>query len=110
MFLTTIVVIQSLIRLFGRTIKPKLTRTNQRAVLTIDIYGPSCPSYPSEPQVLRNLLDGVSIAKRLSVGARLTEAVFGRLNQLATELLHGHSLEGLFAESLPFAEINKLLS
>lgn len=49
-------------------------------------------------------------AKRFSVGARLTEAVFGRLNQLATELLRGHSLEGLFAESLPFAEINKLLS
>jgi 2-methylisocitrate lyase-like PEP mutase family enzyme len=49
-------------------------------------------------------------AKRLSVGARLTEAVFGRLNHLATELLHGQSLEGLFAESLPFAEINKLLS
>jgi len=48
--------------------------------------------------------------KRLSVGARLTEAVFGRLNQLATELLHGHSLEGLFAENLTFAEINKLLS
>jgi hypothetical protein len=36
--------------------------------------------------------------------------VSGRLNQLATELLRGHSLEGLFAESLPFAEINKLLS
>jgi 2-methylisocitrate lyase-like PEP mutase family enzyme len=49
-------------------------------------------------------------AKRLSVGARLTEAVFGRLNHLATEFLHGQSLEGLFAESLPFAEINKLLS
>jgi 2-methylisocitrate lyase-like PEP mutase family enzyme len=49
-------------------------------------------------------------AKRLSVGARLTEAVFGRLNQLATELLHGHSLEGLFTENLTFAEINKLLS
>jgi len=49
-------------------------------------------------------------AKRLSVGARLTEAVFGRLNQLARELLRGHSLAGLFAESLTFAEINKLLS
>ena len=49
-------------------------------------------------------------AKRLSVGARLTEAVFGRLNQLATELLHRHSLEGLFAGNLTFAEINKLLS
>jgi 2-methylisocitrate lyase-like PEP mutase family enzyme len=49
-------------------------------------------------------------AKRLSVGARLTEAMFGRLNQLATELLHGHSLAGLFAGSLPFAEINRLLS
>ncbi len=49
-------------------------------------------------------------AKRLSVGARLTEAVFGRLRQLATKLLHDRSLEGLFAESLPFAEINKLLS
>jgi 2-methylisocitrate lyase-like PEP mutase family enzyme len=49
-------------------------------------------------------------AKRLSIGARLTEAVSGRLKQLATELLCDHSLEGLFAESLPFAEINKLLS
>jgi len=49
-------------------------------------------------------------AKRLSVGARLTEAVFGRLSQLATKLLHDRSLEGLFAESLTFAEINKLLS
>ena len=49
-------------------------------------------------------------AKRLSVGARFTEAVFGRLRQLATKLLHRRSLEGLFGESLPFAEINKLLS
>lgn len=49
-------------------------------------------------------------AKRLSVGARLTEAVFGRLHLLATKLIQDHSLEGLFAESLPFAEINKLLS
>lgn len=37
-------------------------------------------------------------AKRLSVGARLTEAVFGRLNQLATELLHGHSSRSLCRE------------
>jgi 2-methylisocitrate lyase-like PEP mutase family enzyme len=49
-------------------------------------------------------------AKRLSVGARLTEAVFGRLNQLATKLLREQSLEGLFSESLTYAEINKLLS
>jgi 2-methylisocitrate lyase-like PEP mutase family enzyme len=49
-------------------------------------------------------------AKRLSLGARLSEAVFGRLKQLATKLLRDRSLEGLFAESLPFAEINALLS
>jgi len=61
LFLTTIVVIQSLVSLFGRTIKPELTSTNQCAILTIDIQGPSYQSYPSEPQVLRNHLDGVSI-------------------------------------------------
>lgn len=49
-------------------------------------------------------------AKRLSVGARLSEAVFGRLKQLATKLLHDRSLDELFTESLSFAEINKLLS
>jgi 2-methylisocitrate lyase-like PEP mutase family enzyme len=49
-------------------------------------------------------------AKRLSLGARLSEAVFGRLTQLATKLLHNRSLEGLFAESLSYAEINGLLS
>ena len=49
-------------------------------------------------------------AKRLSVGARLSEAVFGRLKQLATRLIHDRSVEGLFAESLSFAEINQLLS
>jgi 2-methylisocitrate lyase-like PEP mutase family enzyme len=49
-------------------------------------------------------------AKRLSLGARLSEAVFGRLKQLATKLLHDRSLDELFTESLSFAEINKLLS
>jgi 2-methylisocitrate lyase-like PEP mutase family enzyme len=49
-------------------------------------------------------------AKRLSFGARLSEAVFGRLKQLATKLLHDRSLDDLFTESLPFAEINRLLS
>ncbi len=49
-------------------------------------------------------------AKRLSVGARLTEAVFGRLSQLATKLLHDRSLEDLFVEKLTFDEINRLLS
>jgi 2-methylisocitrate lyase-like PEP mutase family enzyme len=49
-------------------------------------------------------------AKRLSLGARLSEAVFGRLRQLATKLLHDRSLDDLFAESLPFAEINRFLS
>jgi 2-methylisocitrate lyase-like PEP mutase family enzyme len=49
-------------------------------------------------------------AKRLSVGARLSEAVFGRLKHLATTLLHDRSLDELFTESLSFAEINKLLS
>jgi 2-methylisocitrate lyase-like PEP mutase family enzyme len=48
-------------------------------------------------------------AKRLSVGARLTEAVFSRLSQLATKLFDDRSLEGLFAEKLTFAEINRLL-
>jgi 2-methylisocitrate lyase-like PEP mutase family enzyme len=48
-------------------------------------------------------------AKRLSVGARFSEAVFGRLKDLATKLLRDHSTETLFAESLPHAEINKLL-
>jgi 2-methylisocitrate lyase-like PEP mutase family enzyme len=49
-------------------------------------------------------------AKRLSVGARLSEAVFGRLQDLATKLLRDHSTETLFSESLSHAEINKLLS
>jgi 2-methylisocitrate lyase-like PEP mutase family enzyme len=49
-------------------------------------------------------------AKRLSLGARLSEAVFGRLKQIATKLLHDRSLEGLFAEGLSFAEINQLMS
>jgi 2-methylisocitrate lyase-like PEP mutase family enzyme len=49
-------------------------------------------------------------ARRLSLGARLSEAVFGRLKQLAIKLLHDRSLDELFTESLSFAEINKLLS
>ncbi len=49
-------------------------------------------------------------AKRLSVGARLSEAVFGRLKQIGTKLLRDRSLEGLFVGSLSFAEINQLLS
>jgi 2-methylisocitrate lyase-like PEP mutase family enzyme len=49
-------------------------------------------------------------AKRLSIGARLSEAVFGRLKRLATKLLHDRSLDELFTESLSFAEINRLLS
>jgi 2-methylisocitrate lyase-like PEP mutase family enzyme len=48
--------------------------------------------------------------KRLSLGARLTEAVFGRLKNLATALLHDRSLEGLSAESLSYVELNGLLS
>jgi hypothetical protein len=44
------------------------------------------------------------------LGARLSEAVFGRLKQIATKLIHDRSLEGLFAEGLSFAEINQLLS